>query len=94
MKKYNIGNNINPTEVTDYDIHISPKDKFGVSYSSDGTRLIGIKEKKDFCSTEYHIIDGTKIICDEAFSGCSHISKIIIPDSVEIIGSWAFANCI
>ena len=93
MKKYNIGNNINPTEVTDYDIHISPKDKFGVSYSSDGTRLIGIKEKKDFCSTEYHIIDGTKIICDEAFSGCSHISKIIIPDSVEIIGSWAFANC-
>lgn len=93
MKKDNIENSIYSTEATDYDIHFSPKDKFGVSYSSDGNRLIGIQEKKDFGSIEYHIIDGTKIICDHAFSGCSCISKIIIPDSVEIIGSRAFANC-
>ncbi len=93
MINNDIESHMTSTEVTDYDFYISQKDKYGVSYSSDGTRLIGIKEKKDFCSTEYHITDGTKIICDEAFSGCSHISKIIIPDSVEIIGNRAFADC-
>lgn len=40
-------------------------------------------------------IDGYKVtgIADNAFSCCTGLTEITIPESVEIIGSSAFANC-
>lgn len=37
--------------------------------------------------------EGTKGIADAAFSGCSGLADINIPDSVQSIGSRAFKNC-
>lgn len=42
---------------------------------------------------EYEIKDGTVSISDEAFAKCEKLIKIVIPDSVEIIGIRAFSEC-
>ena len=39
------------------------------------------------------IPEGTKIIEDEAFWGCTGLTSIVIPDSVTEIGQWAFSGC-
>lgn len=44
-------------------------------------------------STDYSVTPGTKVIADEAFSGCSRVTTIHIPDSVAHIGTSAFADC-
>jgi hypothetical protein len=41
----------------------------------------------------YTIHEDTKIIADYAFSGCSRLAGIIIPDSVTSIGYEAFSGC-
>lgn len=86
-------NEIISTKVTDYDFHIAHKDNYGVSYSDDGTKLIGIHEKKEFNCIKYQVKEGTKVICDYAFSKCPNVFRIIIPDSVEVIGVRAFSGC-
>ena len=40
--------------------------------------------------TEYEINSSTKIICDQAFSGCTELKEILIPKSVVYIGPEAF----
>lgn len=41
----------------------------------------------------YTVKQGTRGIADSAFEDCSELEKIIIPDSVTIIGYLAFDNC-
>ncbi|MGN1042404.1 MAG: leucine-rich repeat domain-containing protein, partial [Christensenellales bacterium] len=43
-------------------------------------------------NTQIEIIDGTKSIADYAFSGCSGLTSITIPDSVTNIGRGAFSG--
>ena len=45
-------------------------------------------------STKIVIKDGTKSIAGSAFSGCSGLTSITIPNSVTSIGNYAFYNCI
>ena len=77
------------TEVTDEDLAEAVEDEFGVKYSKDGKRLLkGINIK------EYRVREGTRIICNMAFSWCYSLTGINIPDSVTEIGKCAFLNCI
>jgi len=43
--------------------------------------------------TNITLLDGTKGIADNAFSGCKNLTSVTIPNSVIIIGSDAFENC-
>ncbi len=51
-----------------------------------------IKVKKTVSGT-YEIKYGTKTITELAFSGCTSLTSISIPDSVTSIGDYAFYNC-
>lgn len=84
--KDNMGNY--STKVSDHDFAIAEKDRYGVFYSTDGKRLLGI-ERKDFYAYEYEIKEGTEVICDRAFKS-STLQKIKIPDSVIVIGERVF----
>ena len=52
--------------------------------------LIGYKGNKP--SGTYVIKDGTRLLADYAFSGCSNLTSITIPNSVTSIGYGAFDN--
>lgn len=65
------------------------QDSAGVLYSLDGERLL---KNNNWHIREYSIKEGTKEICDYAFSNCE-IIKISIPNSVHTIGKSAFNNC-
>ena len=43
--------------------------------------------------TEYTINEGTLVICDYAFVNCDGLIKIILPLSLEKVGSFAFEGC-
>ena len=43
--------------------------------------------------TEYTVIDGVKKIAERAFSDCSNLKVIRLPESVKVIMPYAFANC-
>ena len=55
-----------------------------------GTYLI---EVIDRTQTTYSIAENTRIIGKYAFSGCSSLTSITIPDSVTSIGEYAFNGC-
>ena len=54
---------------------------------------IYLVEVIDKTLTTYQIKEDTKLIGDDAFSGCSSLTSITIPDSVTTIGYCAFYNC-
>lgn len=75
------------TEVTEEEIENGIEDEFGVTYSKDGKKLL--KASRNL-SGHYMIKEGTKAICNEAFSKCSSLTSINILDSVTTIGECAF----
>ena len=50
-------------------------------------------EARDTISGTYSIRTGTKTIAEYAFSGCSDLTSITIPDSVTSIGQYTFSGC-
>ncbi len=77
------------TDVTDEDREQAIEDEYGVLYSPDGLRLIDANGNL----ITYEIKDGTKVICDEAFSWCVSLTSIHLPESVNSIGDRAFYWC-
>ena len=77
------------TKVTENDIVNGVTDEYGVVYSKDGKRLL----KRNYKIEEYNVREGTKVICDSAFSGCKSLSSIVIPNGVTSIGNDAFRWC-
>lgn len=77
-------------KVTDNDLKNSVKDSFSVRYSRDGKRLLKASET---LRGNYVIRSGVEIICENAFEACDKIKTIEIPQTVRIIGSFAFAMC-
>ena len=78
------------TEATDEELNEAITDEFGVKYSEDGRKLLKVPRK---LNGTYSIKEGTKIVCDRAFSGCRSLNSLVISDSVTSIGTWAFAYC-
>jgi len=77
------------TEVTDADLANAWTDEYGVKYNADRRKLL--QAPKDI--VEYSILNGTLIICDNAFSWNDNLKKVTIPDSVITIGNYSFSMC-
>ena len=78
------------TKRTEEELKEAYVDEWGVKYSKDGRKLLKVPEK---LSGAYSVKEGTRIICDNAFSWCSSLSKIVIPSGVTSIGKGAFSYC-
>ena len=77
------------TKVTDEDLAEGVEDEYGVLYSKDGKRLL----KGNSILTEYTVRKGTRVICDRAFLGCTSLSSLTLPSSLQSIGGGAFDGC-
>jgi len=80
-------------DVSEEDLKNAITDEHGVKYSPDGLRVL--KLTKDI--SEYAVKPGTKVICNAAFQpygnrSVNSLKKIVLPDSIEIVGRIAFAN--
>ena len=78
------------TGTTEEEIKEAFVDGRGVKYSKDGRKLLKAPGE---LSGVYSVKEGTRIICDCAFSFCSSLSEIVIPSSVTSIGDSAFYGC-
>ena len=78
------------TETTEEELKEAFVDGRGVKYSKDGRKLLRVSGE---LSGAYSVKEGTRIICDCAFSGCDSLSEIVIPSSVTSIGYSAFFGC-
>ena len=78
------------TETTEEEIKEAFVDERGVKYSKDGRKLLKAPGE---LSGAYSVKEGTRIICDLAFSSCVSLSEIVIPSSVTSVGDWAFNGC-
>lgn len=67
----------------------SAKDTNGFVLSADGKRLV----KYEGQATEITVPAGVEIIGDNAFSGKTTITKVVLPDSLKVIEGYAFKGC-
>ena len=79
-----------PTKATEEERKEALVDEWGVKYSKDGRRLLKASRK---LNGTYSIKEGVRIICDNAFEGCTSLSSFVIPDGVTSIGDMAFMDC-
>ena len=85
----NLSYAISSEDVDEYGHVVGIKDEYGAVYSLDGLRLLEVDN--DIISS-YQIRQGTKVICDRAFSRCKSLQSVVIPSSVTKIGINPFAN--
>ncbi len=55
-----------------------------------GSYLLDAKES---ISGTYHIKEGTSLIAEHAFTGCTGLTGITIPDDIKRISGWTFDGC-
>ena len=78
------------TEITKDELKEAFIDEWGVKYSKDGRKLL---EAPKELRGGYSVKEGTRIICNKAFSTCTSLTSIVIPNSVVSIGDSAFSRC-
>ena len=76
-------------DISEKDLINAVIDEFGVKYSKDGSKLLRAPKNLVY----YKVKEGTRIICNNAFSFVTSLIKIIIPNSVVNIGNRSFINC-
>ena len=78
------------TKATEEELKEAFVDEWGVKYSKDRRKLLkapqGLKRW-------YSVKESTRIICDRAFSMCSSLTGIAIPEGMTSIGKSAFVKC-
>lgn len=52
-----------------------------------------VNVKKDNIKDDFCIKNGTRVIADKAFSGCTNLASITVPDSIENLGMYTFEKC-
>ncbi len=57
------------------------------------TLYIGNFLIKSYTTGDYTIKDGTVFVCGSSFENCTDLTSIILPNSVRVIGDWAFSEC-
>ncbi len=62
----------------------------GIIYSSDGSILIICPRGKQ---GSISVVDGTVTVGESAFSKCSEITSLLLPETLESIKSLAFSDC-
>ena len=77
------------TKVTDQDRDEGVLDKWGVLYSKDGLRLL----EGNKSLTVYTVREGTRVICDNAFSLCTSLKTLNLPAGLTSIGANPFRGC-
>ena len=80
---YNITNDTNKT------VEVTYKGNYNYSYSDEYTGSVVIPENVTYNGTTYSVTS----IGDWAFSYCTGLTSIEIPNSVTSIGDWAFSYC-
>lgn len=65
----------------------------GVCKIEDGTKIIAYSALEGADITDLTIPGTVKVICENAFQGCSNLYSVNIQDGVETIGTSAFYNC-
>ena len=65
-------------------------DEYGVKYSADRKKLIRAPER---LYGNYRVLDGTVVICDNAFCWCKNLQEITLPPRATSIGDRAFIGC-
>ena len=78
------------TETTEEELKEAIVDERGVKYSKDGRKLLAAQ---GVLNEAYSVKEGTRIICDRAFSCFRYLPEIVIPSSVTSIGDSAFYGC-
>ena len=78
------------TDTTKEELNEAFVDEWGVKYSKDGRKLLKAPGE---LNGAYSVKEGTRIICDNAFSWCRSLSEIVILSSVTSIGKGAFSSC-
>ena len=78
------------TEITEDELKEAFIDERGVKYSKDGRKLL---EAPKELRGGYSVKEGTRIICNKAFSTCTSLTSRVIPNSVVSIGDGAFSRC-
>ena len=67
-------------------------EKDGIFYDQQGQRLVGMTAKRLASRQDVLVLDGVQSIQAYAFFGAS-ATKIILPNSLEKVGEYAFGNC-
>ena len=78
-----------------YEIENGILDDYGVLYSKDGLKLIKSNKYNGGTPYTYFVRDGTKVICDNAFTDTdtgSHPTTLVLPSSLSRIGRDAFES--